>query len=224
MTRRIVALNNHGVECLHFGRFREAILSFRHAIECIKYATELTGGMQRTHGAVAQEAFAIGRIPIPCVDDATAHAISPHNTQDVYRCAFLLPKTYVEPTASLDSSTVVIYNLALAHHLAGLSGGEESEMHLKEAFRHYDLAFALFKNRWECSSKLLPLLLGVLSNLAHICAHFYEVPKVHYCLDMMKIVLDWRFASYLTEADEDFFYLATSMSSESICSAPAAAA
>ena len=127
ISRRITALNKQGVVNLQCGRFREAIFCFRHALDCFRRATSLDVKAMLVADPLRQsfssQEIQIFSAPLDCVPLSLIMAVSPHNCLDVYQTAFLLSRL---PESGLavhikEISILLSYNIALAHHLMGLS-------------------------------------------------------------------------------------------------------
>ena len=135
--RRISALNNHGVQSLEQGHFREAAFSFLHAITCFKSVTaNLAATLQEQPHYRQQESSSppnpleVISIPLDHVLDAlNVTAVSPHNMLEVYPHAFYFSRlsttTLGWEEQATDISIALFYNLALAHHMIALRGNQD---------------------------------------------------------------------------------------------------
>eukprot|EP00977_Amphora_coffeiformis_P023827 scaffold14482_cov157-Amphora_coffeaeformis.AAC.2 len=206
MARRITALNNNGVHSLQEGHFCEAIFSFRHAIECVTAVVEKS----EVDGSSSLdcESLMLSRSLLECLDQRAVHSISPHNIFDVYQCAFFLPRIASITEKSTEISVVLFYNLALAHHLAGLSGREASDEHLDQSLQYYKLAFTVLKSRPDVSFEGYSLVLALLSNLGHVFSHFCKVSEAKSCGEIIDALLESPSVTPLDDEEGDFFYSA----------------
>ena len=221
MSRRIIALNNNGVHSLRCGRLHEAILSFRHAVECMKTLPD-SAVLHLAGDASGPTSTSSGRssppppCPLECLDQSSTIALSPHNMFDVYQSAFTLPKrTQVSSVTRMGISMVLFYNLGLAHHLAGLANPEDSCSHLMEALRFYKITVAILKTLPEDETAQpahVPmvdsycLMLASLTNLGHLFSHFWSMTEALNCRQAMDQLLDTPKVMTLSEADGEFFF------------------
>lgn len=224
MSRRVTALNNTGIQSLQSGCFSEAILSFRHAIQCIKSCTD-----DYHHLADDEQAVELPVRPVAsnnCLDSRMILECSPHNTFDIYQTAFEFPRVECLASYQVEISTVLFYNLAVAHHFSGLSGSaEQSNYHLNEALRFYKLALTVFKSTPTVNfdESCLPLVLGTLNNLGYLFDHFWSTDEATACKRHLKETLHSSSSmEALLEEDEDFFFSAASCAHSIALLAPAA--
>ena len=181
--RRIVALNNGGVDALSCGRIHEAMFSFRHAMACLKRHKEIL----IAEGAVdLDECFPPS--PVACRIATDFSTISPSNMFEIYQCAFLLPKNESIMKNANETVVTLAYNLALAVHLVGLR--EQNEKLLMEALRYYKLAVAALQSHvFSHVSNQTRIFLGSITNLGHIYSHFWDIDKSKECGDFLFAIL-----------------------------------
>lgn len=221
MSRRITALNNKGVECLHSGRFQEAIHSFRHAICCAEKAVDTA--TSPCDGMIKDNCIRVMGAQLACLEESTVVAISPHNMFEMYQGAFLLPRFESLDQVASEISIVLFYNLALAHHVVGFSGLEDAKRHITEALRFYKLAFSVLKATPDGRLEGISLVMGLLNNLAHIFSHFWRTQEAKACNSKLETLLSSPFVAGISEYDGDFFFSTLSHGSVHVCNlAPAA--
>ena len=201
----MIALNNNGNNSLRFGRYQDAILSFRHAMECAKSLMvidqeELMNGCC----SVNDDAVALIHVPLDCVD---ASAVSPNNMFDVYQGAFSFRKTDEAALKEnlVEASVVLLYNLALTHHVAGLFGTEHLEAHLGEALSYYKGALATYRNL-PSTMLCTTLVLGCVTNMGHVYSHFWRTKEAKSCMEMIERMLQSPDVMQLSEEDGEFFF------------------
>ena len=166
--RRIIALNNHGVTSLYHGRFNDAILSFHHAMQCAKEA-DIVNQAQDCAKTIPQN---LPQCAVDLLDHAALMVVSPHNMFDIYQNAFFLSKETAVDMDKQEISLVLFYNLALAHHLAGIAIPQDSRAQLDQAMHFYKYCLNIAKSRQESSVDLITLILGCLTNMGHVFSHF----------------------------------------------------
>lgn len=224
MSRRIHALNKTGIKSLQSGFFSEAICSFRMAMECLN-ANAQSASNDKTCVSEYVELL-VTPVDVPCVDAASMLEASPHNTFDVYQTAFSFPQVSSMSPFQTETSVILFYNLALAHHLAGVSGAiEEPEMHLQQALKFYKIVTTLFKSEpcLHLDAGCSAIVLGTLTNMGHIFTHFWKRKDAETCRRHMQEILQSAAVVGLSEEDGEFFYSALTYSrSHDAVAAPAA--
>eukprot|EP00977_Amphora_coffeiformis_P028991 scaffold38210_cov191-Amphora_coffeaeformis.AAC.4 len=210
MTRRITALTKEGIRGLQSGRYTNAILSFRHAIQCLKEK-----GMPVQHKNVIQVdddevdscGPALEHVRLCFSETNVSWERSPHNVFEIYDSAFMFPCDPDAPAATYELSIVLCYNLALAHHLAGLCGVEHSSQHLQEALHYYKLSLTVFRSRSSFYfDDWYALVLGILTNIGFICFHFWQLDEVRTCIEHIDKLLSSPAVLGLSDKDWEFFF------------------
>lgn len=212
MSRRVVALNNTGIQSLEKGSISEAILSFRMAIQC------LTNAKREEMECEHDEPLWVAPTSLECLNASTIVESSPHNSFEVYQTVFEFPKTNSLIAYQTEISVILFYNLALAHHLAGLSGlFEQPETHLRQALKYYKLAITVFKSNPDIQfdDSCFALILGVITNMGHIFTHFWSTQEAQSCSKHLQDMLHSSAAvSGLSEEDGEFFFAVLAYSTE----------
>lgn len=224
MSRRVTALNNTGIKSLRNGFFSEAICSFRMAIECLNSTLQASDNGQ---------AFALECLELPtqaidldnCVTAGVMTEASPHNTFEIFQAVFEFPKLRQLAPFRTEISVVLFYNLAIAHHLAGLADMIESQMHLRQALKYYKIALTVFKStptlQFDCTC--FTMVLGLLTNMGHVFTHFWNAKDAEVCRRYMRDLLQSAAVMGLSDADGEFFYSALAYSqAHDAVAAPAA--
>jgi hypothetical protein len=166
-------------------------------------------------GESSMEDLPVRGAPLHCLDRSTVDAVSPHNMFDLFQCGFELPKSAPFEEFQTEMSTVIFYNLALAHHLAGLSGAENAETHLEEALRFYKISLTVFKSQpaSHFQSSCYPVVLGLITNLGHVFAHFCKIKEARSCNVHLEQLLESPAVRGLSEEEGEFFFSAVAFSS-----------
>eukprot|EP00977_Amphora_coffeiformis_P002359 scaffold443_cov177-Amphora_coffeaeformis.AAC.6 len=230
MSRRVVALNNTGLRSLEHGSISEAILSFRMAIQCL--TNHKTDDHQlNLEGPHDRELLWVKSTPLECVSASTIVESSPHNSFEVYQSAFSFPTTKSLSAYQSEISVILFYNLALAHHLAGLSGvfhheSEGRDAHLRQALKFYKLAMTVVKSNpaQNIDGSCYAMVLGSIVNMGHIFTHFWNTQEANACSRHLHNLLHSSPAvAAISEEDGDFFFTVLAYSTETkAISAPAA--
>lgn len=202
----MIALNNNGVNSLCFGRYQDAIFSFRHAMECAKslMVIDPEDPMNGCCSVNDDDDVALIHAPLDCVD---ASAVSPNNMFDLYQGAFSFRKSDEAALKEnlVEVSVVLLYNLALAHHVAGLFGTEHLEAHLGEALSYYKVALATYRSLPSTMS-CTTLVLGCVTNMGHVYSHFWRTTEAKSCMEMIERMLQSPDVMQLSEEDGEFFF------------------
>lgn len=239
-SRRINALTKTGIQSLQQGRYVDAILSFRHALECVKSVH--CNSAYDTQQDEMDEQYEIVHAPLDYMNaiinkdeevlPVMVHPLSPHNLFEIYDCAYLFPRVMKDSEIAdhqVEISAVLFYNIALAHHMAGLDLDiADSYKHLCEAQRYYKIGLAVVQQgssdnmMMDCYS----LILGMLNNLGFLYSHFCEVEQARLCSNSLnQFLLDSSadVMESLTKEQADFFCSAITQTKEcQIAVAPAA--
>lgn len=200
MTRRLIALNNNGVESLRCGRFHEAMFVFRHALECAKSLCDMPHeGIRTSHARIP-----LFPASLNCLETLNLLSVSPNNMFDIYDCAFSLPKDESIAESVSDVLVVIIFNLALSQHLAGMCGNQEAM--LSAALRNYKVAFSVFRSSSSTRTDAFAVFLGCLTNMGHIFSHYGQLQEADACYDTLDGLLNTPEVDSLSEQDEAFFF------------------
>lgn len=216
----MIALNNNGVSTLVCGRVEDAILSFRHALECAK---SLMADVSSGNDCIIDEEVVLLRAPLNFMDKAAVVA-SPNNMFDIYQRAFYLPKSEDRIARSISQVfSVLLYNLALAHHAAGLIGTENIEAHLFESLKYYKLAIKTYRCQPDSAVDRTALVLGCVTNMGFVYSHFWRIKEARSCTQLLGRMLASSEVMSITDGDGEFFFATLSYCSTQKCSlAPAA--
>lgn len=235
-TRRITALTRQGLASLQKGRHMDSILRFRHALDCLKKATyEGVQGMTEEHQSCQKDApLELARLPLnnsSPQEHVMVHPLSPHNVFDIYNCGYVpvspqgTPLT-LESCHVADLSAVLLYNLGLAHHLAGLYSGRNAyedcvgfcnQEHLVQSQSYYKLSLTCLQKSSittssNSSTNWYALALAVLNNLGFLFVHFFQVDEARAAGRHLDKLLNEAASSHsIWEEDQgkgvlDFFY------------------
>ena len=205
--RRIAALANLGVKSIHSGRYNSAILTLKHAVSCLASRSLqqnlLLGASDTNYIGASSSSVFLTRMPLRHLEEEYFREVSAHNPFT----GVTSPCTYEQDLDTVEFSSeiamVLFCNLGLAHHLAGLFHGAESQEHLQHALMNYKRSLALFHStegpRLECWASFV---LGLINNIGHSFRHFGESTKALECIAYMEVVISSPAASDLTEEDE----------------------
>ena len=201
-SRRIVALIKDGIKNLRGGRIIDAVLSLRHAAECLKASHR-----NQANSPEVVEIDDSDLVHVPILIDTTPIAVaSPHNVFDVYTCAFLQPAVGDIAIFHSEVSIIIFYNLGLAHHLAATSGAAHSTKHFQQALRYYKISLTVFQSKGRLHfDDWYSLLLGLLNNMGHIYSHSWQVKEAKTCCEHIDALLSSPDAEGLSEEDGTFF-------------------
>ena len=228
MYRRIIALNNMGVQSLQRGNLPEAIRLFRHAIDIVKTNLGNSPSEESSNNNTDRDGTLLIRRPLEFFTEGHIGDASPHNVFGIFTCAFGLPRLNGQSAHNTphEISVTLMYNLALAHHLAGLLREENKRYHLVHALHHYKLSLGIFnscKAQSDFDLSFCSLLCGSCTNCGHILSHLGRVREALICSDYLATVLESAGCTIdLTEDECEYFYTITYCSKNSCNVAPAA--
>lgn len=210
MFRRITALTKEGIKSVQCGRYMEAILSFRHAAECLKSLNTVSPPVDcQSCMEEDQESNDVPliQIPLTSLDMKVLYESSAHNVFEIYTSAFMFPPCDDMAHFQREATIIVFYNIALAHHLAGLSASNDSAKHLREALRCYKIALTLVRSQ-ECQQfdDWYTFVLGLLTNMGHIFCHGWQVEEAKSCSQHIDRLLALPAVVYLSEEAGAFFF------------------
>ena len=219
-THRIFALNNTGIKNLQRGFFAEAVRSFRMAMQCLTdkmHVQTYDEFLQEQQDCQEEEQMPVYPVPLVTVDASTILQASPHNALELYQTAFLFAKmddSHLAQDLQSEISAILLYNLAVTHHLAGLARQECSAENLEQAMHYYKLSMTIFKSHSDLQfdDSCFTVVLGILANMGHIFVHFAAANQAAVCLQRMEEILDSGAAGALSDDDGDFFFSALTYS------------
>jgi len=112
----------------------------------------------------------------------------------IYSCLFQFPEGTKEELLfcreNISRATaVIVYDLALAYHLRGLSGLDQEE-NLRSALKLYKVAFGTLFDQGGCHSDFEKIIsLAILNNKGHIHWELFEMESVKDCMNWIKSLL-----------------------------------
>lgn len=230
MIRRIIALNNMGVESLRRGDLLEAARLFRRCVDSVK--TNLGNAPGAANDEGSNNNAAVGspliRCPLEFFPEANIRNASPHNLFEIFPCAFGLQRSNGQSTSNAAPEILValLFNLGLTHHLAGFMGQGNARENLTKALSHYKLCMDIFDSyslEFIFDYSFCALLCGNCTNSGHILAHLGRLPEAVAFGEYLESLLESTACTTdLTEEENDFFYTIMYCSKHS-CNVAAAA-
>lgn len=215
MFRRIIALNNIGVESLRRGNLQEAARLFRHGVDTVK--TSLGNSQVAANGESSNNNAPVGspliRCPLEFFPEANIRNASAHNLFEIFPCAFGLHGSIDQSSmrnAAPEILVTMLFNLGLTYHLAGFMGQGNARENLVKALSHYKLCMNIFNS---CSFEFIfdfsfcALLCGNCTNSGHILSHVGRLPEAVAFSEYLETLLESTACTTdLTEEENDFFY------------------
>ena len=228
MSRRITALNNMGVRSLQRGYFCDAILSFRHAIVELQAHVTNSDWELDYDTNTSEQGMPLLRSKLEFFQETKIRDVSPHNIFEIFPYAFGVPRSRNNSMCEMpfEISVVLLFNLGLAHHLAGLLGHDDRKDHLVQAHNHYKRSMAIFHSCEEDSNfdlSFCSLLCGLCTNSGHILSHLGHTEEAISCSDYLSTILESPACLMDLSMEEcEYFYTLTYSSQHSGKVAPAA--
>lgn len=111
-------------------------------------------------------------------------------------------------------SAILQYNLALAHHCAGIEKNSATE--LTTALQLYEGAYFTIERVKDLvhMEDVFALLLAIFFNMTHIHCNSFNIIECEHCMDWMKVALKSR--ECVTLAEDDYLFFSTNISLLSI--------
>ena len=211
---KILQLNNHGVLLLKQKKLEDAIKSFQRAR---KYLSRPVAGRSTGRNAPSlpegqlwsDESLISGMDLCDTTRMRRDYSVSPHNTFDVYECAFTFGDNFDPHTNDVVVSVVLQYNLALAYHLLALATIEGSTRHMHEALRCYKQGVKIirYSTPFPGAEQLYLVTMAFLNNIGHIFSHFCQKKQSLNCRERLDVLLGSGIPSFLSDDDLEFFDL-----------------
>lgn len=221
-TKSIIQLNEDAIFFLRDGDHQRTMSTFLTAfayLDSVKVPQQSFPEEQLPSAGCGKKKLAsIASIEIP--DDALDTNRVVHAGNDLFTCynrALSVPDgdnftdCYESKTRM---SAILQYNLALAHHRAGIEKNSSSELAM--ALQLYEGAYFTIervKDRVHMEDVFL-LLLGIFFNMTHIHCNFFNLTECQHCMDWMKVALASRECVSLRE--DDYLFFSTNVSLLSI--------
>eukprot|EP00977_Amphora_coffeiformis_P000319 scaffold84_cov163-Amphora_coffeaeformis.AAC.13 len=201
---KILRLNNHGVLLLKQKKMDEAVRSFKRAK---KYLSHPVAGITARNASTQPCKPMISWTDLSDTWTRRDFIVSPHNTFDIYECAFTFDDNFDPHANSVILSAVVQYNLALAHHLLALVAIEYSTRHMQEALRCYRQGVKVIRYSppFPGADQLYLVTMAYLNNMGHIFSHFCQTEQSMNCRERIDVLLGFGTPSFLSEDDTEFF-------------------
>lgn len=185
MSTSISSIHRYALGLLQDKKYGEAIIEFSRCMNEIRTAFETMSS--KSDGNISDTSISRSITSI-CQDDLIMiehddSIVSPHNIFGFFGAAFPLPVCADHHNLAL-ASHIVLFNLALAYHSAGLYNGRTS--FLRKAMEKYQLSLRLLsKQSKEVRQAFFLLELASVTNLGHLHVHFYDVEKARLCRDVI---------------------------------------
>ena len=200
MSLHLATLNNNGVIALQTGRFNDAVLCFRQAMDFAKQFGQNVGN--RSEGVADLPDLPVLRASLENEKMMSLTEVSPNNCFDVYQHAFLLPRQGMEALRhSLEITFVLLYNLALTYHLAGLY--HRNDIFLATASQLYKRVYQAYISR--TSVLCLTVTLACIGNLGHVYSHLQHHLDAQICFVLLQQLIRTNSTVSLDPTDDRFF-------------------
>jgi hypothetical protein len=224
MSRRVTALNKTGIKSLQQGYYSEAICSFRMAIDCLNRDTFTTSSLTQAQGGLHHQQeqeqeqehtpeLNIQPVRLDCLNMTGMLDISPHNTFEIYQGTFAFPQPLSLRPYMVEISLVLVFNLAVAYHLAGFSSSTSSfhdaQQNLRRALKHYKVALRIFRcsnlQDLRLDSCCYSLVLGLMTNMGNLFDHFCNFKETETCRNYIENILSSAAIVELPDDESEFF-------------------
>mmetsp|Transcript_1409 Transcript_1409/g.1914 ORF Transcript_1409/g.1914 Transcript_1409/m.1914 type:complete len:218 (-) Transcript_1409:140-793(-) len=175
----VINANNRAAVLLQEGKYMEAIADAKHGITCLRDSTGQAQQEQQEQNTTRRPQISL----IPIESASKIVDISSDSTFNVYARAFYFHDcNFSVVEYQNEVAAVLLFNLATAKHLLGLSEANKSK-HLEGALQAYKLSIAALQQACSPIEGVLALmLLGIFTNAGHIQSHFWRKPEADECL------------------------------------------
>lgn len=189
--RDVVGMNAKGTQLLRAGKRSEAACVFRQALK------QLLNGFVRDPDdeclAPGVTTHLIQSVEIEDSSISSCKKFLDQNTFAFFEKAFIINATddggLCDYTNQNLMSTVLLFNLGLSFHLAGVSQAMEQKANLTKALKLYTMAVDVLTA--EIGVMNTPLMsLALANNMGSIYSHFFEAEEVSNCLDWIRCILE----------------------------------
>ena len=211
-----VKICNKGVEFLKEAKYAESISTFTVALANVKQMLLEVDEEDESHlspslGQPPADLCFPSDVSSECCGSAAAESVSSLRSQDMilldpsFRTIFChpitLPMKQEKPTVEVYNkySFAILFNLALAHHLAGMECPESRKGKLRKALRLYEFAYSIQVQ--EDIQLQIKYTLGMVNNLGHIQELLGDHQKAHQCFQHLLSTLMYVLEG--GEANED---------------------
>jgi tetratricopeptide (TPR) repeat protein len=190
-----VRSNNNGVCAMEAGDFEESVRSLSCALRACKESLVLEDENMASPSAQCSLIDRCMLRPIPSSNSILEieDAKNDNESLTIYRCAVHMPEESAVASqntshTSMSSSAIIMFNMALAHHLSGIE--EESQGKLKKAIKLYEFTYNLLKDE-ECgaSPSFQLFAMACINNLGQLYQLLGEQQKAEGCFQHMLSVL-----------------------------------
>jgi hypothetical protein len=215
-------MNTKAVVSLKEGRIQEGTEGLRATL--LHTRSLLVGQEDRPHTANGSA----GAAPmVPLLSLFTVPLFTPPGDKDAAHCP-LFDRAFVVGGDDTDSwmgdthcqnvtLSVLLYNLALSHHMSALHKGDIAINEYQVAMNLYQMALNLVEhsiqdeddgNTSEECQNLIILLCAIFNNMANIHSRHFNIEETRNCLECVKeIVSQDYYVVNVQEEDQFFFYL-----------------
>lgn len=228
----IAKLNTRAVINLQEGHYYNAITELQRALATVRRILDEDNGSNRCEICKPEHLISIGlgqtmsllhSTELQCACSSTENVCS----FQVFDRVFLIPEDGgVWCTAHPSSAAIIVlFNMALCHHTAGLKAGSSRELMI--ALELYKMALSIVEEYVDQAGNddfVLTLLLCLFNNMGHIHARHFDFEEARHCMKATHALLASRDLSEFQKSDDLLFFLLGSifMSEEQLVLAPAA--
>jgi hypothetical protein len=227
----ILDINKNGVDLMREGSFRKALTLFRCALQRLladKKSDEPPQDEKESRAFLLVRSVSSRELAfvskMSSINYREQHAFS------LFDQAFVIESTTDEKLLSWGMKrnralVVVLYNMALTHHLMGVRNANDQKKNLKRSMRYYQMAMEVLRRNKDIDQKKL-MFLAVSNNMGNIYSHAFDTTRAQSCLDSMASVLEALSGDPSTDMGDayTFFHLNVVILFGQTAPAPAAAA
>jgi hypothetical protein len=192
-TMDIIQLNTKAVELMRHGRLQEALSNFREALDEVLGRVDQHG--EDPANKVTSSFLSVRSVPLEeTLSLVKASSRHEHHAFSVFGRALVIDDAELVTASSIAgqkcATTVVMYNMGLAHQLQGMQDLRFQQVNFKKAMIFYQLATDVLEGSTGTKDQVSGLVyLAVSNNMGHIFSHFCNTKEAQYCLTWLFTIL-----------------------------------
>lgn len=204
-TQSIVNLNNHAVQSMCQGHYREAMVTLKSTLR--QLMSEMNEREQDEVLDVKESIRGVFVHSSPVMQENATEKfhVRAQTSYYIYDRAMTLSGSESDVVLSEErTSATILYNIAFIHHMMGLMGQSQKD-NFARALKMYEMASSVLSRIPRTSSDIL-LMLAILNNKGHVHALCMQINEAYSCLDDLRAVIEVCRKEDLVALNDDFVH------------------